>query len=70
VVLAAGKGYVLSMDADGCDNWYDDAQTTVTVVGGAAADVVSVYGTPPHTSPGGGGSGHCYGPLNFYFTAS
>jgi len=39
----------------------------IDVVGGAAAAVESVYGAPPGSKPGGGGAGHCYGPLNLYF---
>ena len=55
--------------SNSCDPYYDDTQITLEVAGGAAAALKSVYGTPPNTSPGGGGAGHCYGPLNFYFKA-
>jgi hypothetical protein len=66
--LVAGTVYMLALLADGCDGYYDDVDTRVDVVGGDAADVTSAYAAPPHTMPGGGGAGHCYGPLNFYFS--
>lgn len=67
--LEKGAEYVATLQTAGCDGWYDDTGTTVSVVGGADAAVTSVYGHPPKLSPGGGGVGHCYGPLNFYFTS-
>ena len=66
VKLTPGLQYALMLEANGCDGWYDDTGVTVAVVGGAAANVSSVYGTPPQLQPGGGGAGHCYGPLNMY----
>ena len=65
-VLAQGQTYFLALTAK-CDAWRDDTGTTIEVVGGAAADVSSFYGTPPNVHPGGGGAGHCYGPLSFHF---
>lgn len=65
--LVTGQSYVLAATTFGCDGWHDDEGTTVTVVGGDAAEVKSVYGAPPSLMPGGGGAGHTYGPLNFYF---
>lgn len=69
-VLEPRSSYVLLAANAGCDSYHDDVGTTVSVVGGAAAGVKSVYGAPPHVIPGGGGAGHCYGPLNFYFGAA
>ena len=66
--LTNGTTYVLTMQTFGCDGWYDDTGTKISVMGGVAADVTSVYGTPPAILPGGGGKDHCYGPLNFYFS--
>ena len=65
--LHAGTGYVILELSNGCDTYYDDTAIKLQVVGGAAASLKSVYGAPNHLSPGGGGAGHCYGPLNFYF---
>ena len=68
-VLVQGRKYFLTQIAK-CDAWHDDTGTTIEVVGGDAAKVASFYGTPPNgVKPGGGGLGHCYGPLNFHFTS-
>jgi hypothetical protein len=68
LALKDGGKYVLEcLNDPPCDPWYDDTSAQITVVGGAASDVKSVYGTAPHVSPGGGGANHCYGPLSFHF---
>ena len=67
-VLRKGTPYVLLLNANGCDEWYDDVHSSIDVLDGcASANVQSVYGEPPHLSPGAGGLCHCYGPLNFFF---
>jgi len=66
--LHDGTSYFITLTTIGCDGWYDDTGTTVSVVGGTTAAVKSVYGHPPNVNPGGGGVGHCYGPLNFYYS--
>ena len=45
---------MLTLTTEGCDGWYDDEGTEVTVVGGAGADVKSVYvvSLQPHS--------HCF----------
>lgn len=66
--LHKGTAYVLLLSANGCDAWYDDVHSSVDVLGGcSSSNVQSVYGEPPHLSPGSGGLCHCYGPLNFFF---
>jgi hypothetical protein len=65
--LRARETYYLTMNVK-CDAWHDDEHTEIEVVGGAAAGAVqSFYGVPPKVHKGGGGTGHCYGPLNFHF---
>lgn len=66
-LLKANSSYVLMELSNGCDPYYDDVGTTISVDDGEGAHVRSVYGTPPKVTPGGGGLRHCYGPLNFYF---
>jgi hypothetical protein len=66
-VMAPGTVYYILSNENGCDAWRDDdgnVLTTTTV----ASDSASVYGVPPNTQKGAGGSGHCYGPLNFLYT--
>lgn len=67
-VLAHGQEYYLTLNTK-CDTYHDDTGTTIEVVGGAAAQVKSIYGAPLHVKSGGGGANHCYGPLNFHFSA-
>ena len=50
-----------------CDAWHDDVGTAIEVIGGVGAQVKSFFGHPPKVQVGGGGAGHCYGPLNFHF---
>lgn len=64
--LMQGETYYLTMNLK-CDAWHDDEKTTIEVVGGAAGEAKSFYGTPPKVHAGGGGKGTCYGPLNFHF---
>jgi hypothetical protein len=69
-MLVKGEAYALVEDSTSCDSHYDDTGAKLQVVGGSAANVRSIYGSPPHVTPGGGGADHCYGPLNFYYTQS
>jgi hypothetical protein len=67
-VLAEGQSYFLTLESKGCDTYFDDEAGVIHVAGAeAAAHVKSVYGTPPAVKLGGGGAGHCYGPLNFHY---
>eukprot|EP00039_Didymoeca_costata_P032356 m.37506 g.37506 ORF g.37506 m.37506 type:complete len:741 (+) comp9320_c0_seq4:164-2386(+) len=66
VSLSPGMDYVLSSVETGCDAWLDDTATTLTTTGDINCS--SVYGGKGAWSPGGGGSGHCYGPLNIYYS--
>lgn len=68
LTLAPGSTYVLMLKTHGCDGWYDDMGNTLTVAEDTTMEPRSVYGVPPKLTPGGGGVGHCYGPLNFYFS--
>jgi len=70
--LIPGSSYVLYVET-ACDGFYDDVGTVLNVTGGASAAVTSVYADPASKTgwlPGGGGPGHCYGPLNFYTTSA
>eukprot|EP01043_Picozoa_sp_COSAG02_P013133 COSAG02_NODE_521_length_20750_cov_10.721079_4_plen_415_part_00 len=64
--LIQGQTYYLTMNLK-CDAWHDDVGTAIEVVGGVGANVKSFFGPPPKVQVGGGGAGHCYGPLNFHF---
>lgn len=67
VSLKPSTRYVLASQNTGCDSFLDDMESTITTAGGAPAQVGSVYQGGAVWMPGGGGTGHCYGPMNFYY---
>lgn len=66
VTLAAGSEFYVMDQSYAQSAFYDD-MGTVLETSGAAALAGSVYGGGGKLLPGGGGVGHCYGPVNVLY---